>query len=147
MFNWVLSTSLITTSPSFLPKNLHSIFINILPLLTFHWFSNKHSRKKVQVNTKISKCPYLYRMYFTKYFQYVTERNLFSFELKSNCATKFTTLHKNIPRNVQRNAQFVTHNNIYWKIDFPICFGFVKEANYKVYILNWLFKLLEDRYH
>ena len=36
----------------------------------------------------------------------------------------------------------VLHNNIYGKNEFSLCFGFVEQAKNKVYIVNWVFKLL-----
>ena len=48
---------------------------------------------------------------------------------------KLTTLHKN------------EHYKIYGKIEFFLFFGFVKQATNKVCILNWVFKLLVERFH
>ena len=39
----------------------------------------------------------------------------------------------------------VLHNKINWLISW--CFDFVKQTKNKVYILNWLFKLLVERFH
>ena len=95
----------------FLPKtfvpfsNISDLYLFlILPLSIFHWFSNKHGRKYMQMNATLQKCTYLHKMYLTTYLQYKTYFPL----------TKFTT---------------------------------VKEAKNKVYIFNWVFKLLEERFH
>ena len=45
-------------------------------------------------------------------------------------------------RNLQRCTKLnnevnkVLHNKIYWKLEFSVCFGFVKQSKNKVYILN-----------
>ena len=39
--------------------------------------------------------------------EYITIQNLFSLDLKSNCTTKFTTLHKTAQESAQWSAQRV----------------------------------------
>ena len=47
---------------------------------------------------------------------------------------------------VHKEMHNVLHNEIYWKIEFSMCFGFVKYAKNKVYILNWVLTLLVERF-
>ena len=54
-------------------------------------------------------------------------------------AHKVNKVHK-----VLRQVHNLLHNNIYWNNEFSLCFGFVKRAKYKFYILNWVVKLLEE---
>ena len=41
----------------------------------------------------------------------------------------------------------VLHSKISWKIEFPLCFGSAKQAKNEIYILNWVFELLVERFH
>ena len=36
----------------------------------------------------------------------------------------------------------VLHNNTYWEIGFSLYFGFVNQMKNKLFILNWVLKLL-----
>ena len=81
----------------YLQKNLCSIFIHVLSLSTFHWFSSTHGR--IRVNAKIRKWIFTSNFYL----------NLFSIALKRNCTTKpqhWAKLHNEITtlgKTAQRN--------------------------------------------
>ena len=139
-------------SPFILQKNLRFIFICVTPYpyLYQHFIcfridmmENKHKRmyKFENIYSKMWDS----KMYIiTKCTLGHTIWNLFSLVLKQNCTTKFTTLHKTAQ---VWKVQNLLHNKTYWKIKFPFWFGFVKQAKNKVYILNWVFKLIEERFH
>ena len=50
-------------------------------------------------------------------------------------------------RKMHNQEHNVGHNKIYGKIKFPFYFGFVKQVENKVYILNWVLNLLVERLH
>ena len=48
---------------------------------------------------------------------------------------------------LHNEVHHVLHNKTYWKFGSSLCFGFVKQAEDKVYILNWVFKLVVEWFH
>ena len=62
-------------------------------------------------------------------------------------------LNKTSQRNLQHCTKLrsevrnVLHNKIYWKIEFSVCFDFAKQTKNKLYILNYVFKLLAEIFH
>ena len=86
-------------------------------------------------------------------------RNFIKYTLQHIYSTLQYEIYSPLPssKTAQRNWQHYTklhnevcnvlHNKIYWKIDFSLRFSFVKQAKNKVYILNWVLKLLVERFH
>ena len=104
----------------FLPNNLCSIFIYVLSLSTFNWFSNKKRSK------------YKWTQKFGNVHNFIKcIRNT-----GQNCITKWTTKCTTCC-----TIKFID------KIDFSLCFDFVKQAKNKAYIFNWVLKVLVERFH
>ena len=64
---------------------------------------------------------------------YITIWNLFS----------LGKLHNEMHNEVHN----VLNSKIYWKVEFSLCFGLVEKGKNKVFILNWVFKLLLELFH
>ena len=124
-----------------LQKNLRFIFIYLLSLSTFHWFSNKQWSKyqrtqkfKTVQNFIICTLQHIYNM-----LQYEIYSPLSSNKTAQWNSQHCTKLHNKVHNNVGHNA---LHNKVYLKIDLSLCLYFVKQVKNKAYILSWVFKLL-----